>query len=453
MKSSFTKNSHQDSFPFFYLVQKECKQTKSKVLAKASKIHDMKTEANIDLIMDDDWDKKPNVTQMLPRASLEENRCNLCDYVSQKKSRVKKHKLLLHSKPSIILRIPLKSLKMKIKEKRSIPVEVKRPMADMKLMIPNNICNKSEPKTIENFVCKFCNYSSYKNENLIVHMNKFHKGDICIVQRPKKTTNFVCDLCDYSTDQNGHLKRHTLSKHTAYSVKCNQCDVSLKPNNLTRHMKEVHREAKELSCKDCNFTTLRLQHLKEHIDCKHGLVKLVCGLEATGAFCKYSTAFVKKLEEHKLRKHLGVPRLCGKCSFEASSRDILYHHINREHKNMQHQCILCDKTFTKNASLKNHIKSLHVKETEKCNLCDKVYTGRSGLKLHMQSKHLNVTFSCKHCLKGFHSRGSRQVHIKSIHLSEKSECSECGKTFNSDSAVRKHKTKAHKLVKKEGLHC
>ena len=385
-----------------------------------------------DFVMED-GDKKPNVTQMLPRAFLGDNKCNHCDYASQKKSRVRKHKLLSHSKPSLILRIPLKSLKPITKHKRSKPTGVKESMTEMKLMpmpmIRNSTCTESKPKT------DVCSYSSDKNKNL------------------KKNSKFVCELCDYSSDQNGHLKRHTLSKHTAYSVECKHCDVSLKPNNLTRHMKEVHREAIKLSCNDCNFTTLRLQHLKEHISCKHGLVKLVCGLDERGVFCKYSTAFLKKLEEHKLGKHLGVPRVCGKCGFEASSKDILYHHINREHKNMQHQCMLCDKTYTKNTSLKNHIKSVHVKETEKCHLCDKVYTGRSGLNLHIQSKHLKVTFSCEYCYKEFHSRNSRQVHIKSKHLSEKSKCSECKKEYNYDSALRKHKAKAHKLIKKEeGLH-
>lgn len=418
------------------------------------KDHDDLIKANMmqekkgDFVMEDE-DKKPNVTQMLPRASIEDLKCNLCDFVSQKKSHVKKHKLLLHSNPSLILRIPLKSFKWTSEEKRSITDE--DPMKDMKLMIPNNIC--TEPNTDTNFVCEFCNYSSDKNKNLQAHVKRIHNGAICILQKPKTTTKFVCDLCDYSSDQNGHLKRHTLSKHTEYFVECTQCDVSLKPNNLTRHMKEVHREAKELSCSVCNFTTLRLQHLKEHVSCRHGSVKLVCGLESTGVVCKYSTAFVKNLEEHKLRKHLGVPRVCVECGFEASSRDILYHHVNREHKNKQHQCMLCDKTYTKNSSLKNHIKIMHVKETEKCHLCEKVYTSCSALKFHIQSKHLNVTFSCEHCFKGFYSKASRQVHIKSLHLCEKTKCSECGKEYKDNSALRKHRTKAHRLIKKEeGLH-
>ena len=370
----------------------------------------------------------------------EDLKCNLCDFVSQKKSHMKKHNLRLHSKPSLILRIPLNIFKLKTEEKRPTT-------AGETIMFPNNVSTKL--KTGRNFVCEFCNYSSEKIKKLQAHIKKIHNGGISIVQRPQTTSKFVCDLCDYSSGQNGHLKRHKLSKHTDFSVECKQCHVSLKPNNLTRHMKEVHRQAKELSCNDCDFTTLRLQHLKEHISCKHGSEKLVCGLEVSGVFCQYRTAFVKKLEEHKLRKHLGVPRVCVECGFEASSNDILYHHINKEHKKMRHQCMLCDKTYTKNASLKNHIKTMHVKEMEKCHLCDKVYTGRFGLKKHIQSKHLHVTFPCEYCYKGFHSQASRRVHIKSMHLCEKSKCPECGKEYNDDSALRKHKTKAHKLIKKE----
>ena len=112
---------------------------------------------------------------------------------------------------------------------------------------------------------------------------------IATIPNIEPKTKFLCDLCDYTSDQNGHLKRHKLLKHTANFVNCNQCSASLKPNNLTRHMKEVHQEAKKLSCKECDFTTVRPQHLKEHISCKHGLVKLVCGLDLDGTFCKYST--------------------------------------------------------------------------------------------------------------------------------------------------------------------
>ena len=260
-------------------------------------------------------------------------------------------------------------------------------------------------------------------------------------------SRFPCGQCDYVATQNGHLKRHKVSKHSNITVECEQCQMSLKPNNMTRHMKEVHKDAKELNCDQCNFVTFRLQHLKEHIGCKHGKVKLLCDNEADGVLCKYSTAFAKKLEEHKLRKHLGVPRICQECGFKAHSRDILYHHMNREHKKLRHQCILCDKSFTKNTNLKLHIKSVHVKETEKCEMCKKFFKTKSGLRSHMQSKHLNKIYICVHCKKGFQLRNSRERHIKSVHLGEKSKCVHCEKEYNDPSALRKHYKKSHNTVK------
>ena len=367
-------------------------------------MHGIKTEKGFypdgDFVMDD-GDKKPNVTQMLPKR---ENQVLPSQTQMLPKSQNQEAKQSSHSRPSMIFRIPLKGLRMKTTEEICITNTKTEMITDM---------NLETIATIPNIESK---------------------------------TKFLCDLCDYTSDQNGHLKRHKLLKHTANFVNCNQCSASLKPNNLTRHMKEVHQEAKKLSCKECDFTTVRPQHLKEHISCKHSLVKLVCGLDLDGTFCKYSTTFEKQLEEHKLRKHLGVPRVCEECGFKASSRDILYHHVNRKHKNMQYQCMLCDKTYTKNASLKNHIKILHVKESERCHLCEKVYTGSAGLKHHIQSKHLNIRVACEYCNKDFHSRSSKLVHIKSKHLSKKSECQECRKKYNDDSALRKHKQKIHKLL-------
>ena len=90
----------------------------------------MMQEMKGDFVVEED--KKPNVTQMLPRAFIDDFKCNLCDFVSQKKSHVKKHKLLSHSKPSLILRIPLKSFKSATKGKR--PTTAEEPMKDMKLI-------------------------------------------------------------------------------------------------------------------------------------------------------------------------------------------------------------------------------------------------------------------------------------------------------------------------------
>ena len=58
-------------------------------------------------------------------------------------------------------------------------------------------------------------------------------------------SRFACGQCDYVATQNGHLKRHKVSKHSNITVECEQCQICLKPNNMTRHMKEVHRESRK----------------------------------------------------------------------------------------------------------------------------------------------------------------------------------------------------------------
>ena len=250
-----------------------------------------------------------------------------------------------------------------------------------------------------------------------------------ILQTNDDGQSFACEKHIYKSTQKEHLKRNKQSMHDNSEIICKLCLQRIFPNDLSRHIKEVHTTA-ILSCPDCDFITLEVRSLKNHIISNHQTNKMLCRLKKEdGTHCNFAHASEIKLNQHFERVHLKIIIHCTECNFETTSKDNLINHVKKEHTMDRYKCLICSNTFSKNANLKRHTAHCHLKQTVKCEECGKVYTDKSGLRLHVDSKHSNIKQICHLCDKPFSAKQNLSRHIDSVHKKCVYTC-ECGKTYN-----------------------
>ena len=157
--------------------------------------------------------------------------------------------------------------------------------------IKNNDDIKNEAiKSLKEYSCDKCDYTSNYNSSLTRHILRKHEG-----------VTYSCDECSSDvkySDKTG-LKRHKLLKHEGVRYGCDQCDYSAsRPETLKNHMAILHDEGGErfpcdkcdfqgksqlqikshqqnhkehaFSCNQCEFISKRKEHLQIHQVTSHG---------------------------------------------------------------------------------------------------------------------------------------------------------------------------------------
>lgn len=115
--------------------------------------------------------------------------------------------------------------------------------------------------------CNHCDYTTVRQGDLKKHIKETHE---------KLEQNLLhCNHCDYTTVRQGNLNRHMLTHankvHTIGKFKCDKCDFSDdKKNRLTQHLKRKHPMVDNVfECRECDFRTLLEDELGKHIKEQH----------------------------------------------------------------------------------------------------------------------------------------------------------------------------------------
>lgn len=167
---------------------------------------------------------------------------------------------------------------------------------------------------------------------------------------------FFCSMknCEASFVLEFHLQAHISQVHKS-SIKCpyENCDASMKPYLLKRHMKTVHEKITK-SCENCG-KFVNCTYLKSHLErCNNdGKATFICGVED----CKASFTIKDNLKLHIRRVHLETQ---ARCPFENCDVYLkpsgLRNHVNILHENARGNCRNCGQQIFRE-NLRRHLKS------------------------------------------------------------------------------------------------
>ena len=194
---------------------------------------------------------KSNILSLLQNARLYWDKCEYCDYTSDKRSNLNKHVKETHKK---LEQKPLCCNHCDFTTVRQ---------GDLKKHIKETH-EKLEQKLLH---CNYCDYTTVRQGDLKKHINENHE---------KLEQNLLhCNHCDYTNMRQGNLNRHMLTHankiHKIGQFKCDKCDFSDdKKNRLTQHLKRKHLMVDNVfECRECDFRTLLENELGKHIKEQH----------------------------------------------------------------------------------------------------------------------------------------------------------------------------------------
>ena len=164
------------------------------------------------------------------------------------------------------------------------------------------------------FNCQFCDTKFRSNRELGLHILK-HSD-----KHP-----FICTICEKGFKWKQVLKMHMLTHSNDQAHKCPTCDFTTKhkstlKTHLNRHM------GKSFSCPECKFTTAREQNLREHMK-NHNREGFTCSI------CHEKFSQKKNLTRHLVRHSTKLPNLsCNECNFTTLRKDKLTAHMHMKHQ-------------------------------------------------------------------------------------------------------------------------
>jgi hypothetical protein len=243
----------------------------------------------------------------------------------------------------------------------------------------------------------------------------------CRKYRKTQEHKFECQECDYKCSAKNDLSKHIKTVHRKIKdLQCEECDFkSSTSSGLNIHIKTVHKKIKDFQCEKCDFKSSTGSVLYSHIRAVHKKIKSFQCNE-----CDYNCSAKGNLSQHIDRVHKKVKNFqCKECDYKSFSKEHLNIHIKQIHKKIKDfQCEQCDYSCSTNSSLSQHINNIHKKIKKfNCDKCDLKFSGRSNLSVHIKRIHtLERPFKCldENCDIKFVTNSDMKTHFNSFHTLE-----------------------------------
>lgn len=289
-------------------------------------------------------------------------RCDIdnCNYKSNQKYRVKRHKRNVHNIDIIWHYCDIDNCDHKEKEKTHLKRH-KRNIHNIDVVWHN--CDIKE-----------CNYKTKEKTSLKFHKRNRHNIDVIW---------YECNLCEMKFKDNGKLKRHLSYQHniniTWYVCDIEKCDSKFKTNeDLKRHKRHKHDiDVIWYDCdiQNCTFKCKSNSELKHHKTYKHkiGVIWRPCTIDN----CDYKGKSNVDLKQHLANKHnINVKwYYCNidECNTQYKSKSNLAQHQEKIHDIGKHKCDICLLNRNSNISF-----TINNKKQKICRYCFNKLTNKDS---------------------------------------------------------------------------
>ena len=266
---------------------------------------------------------------------------------------------------------------------------------------------KQNRKTKIHF-CESCNFQATNGKTLRKHVTLMHGRK----EKPYKKCRFCMEEFQMREDQtmNSRYRNHLEKFHSTQDLSefkeefdkmdcltCSVCGKSVygsNPNmaqsNLNRHMKDKHEngvgEKVLVSCPQCE-KTVNPKYLKKHIELTHNDAKFTC--DQCGKSCKNKQQMRLHIKEHSSDPADSFQ--CELCHEIIPASGSLRLHMYLKHGGRKFNPVTCDecgKQLSDKSKLQKHKDSVHLnKKPYKCDLCDLSVSRIDNLKQHKVRVH------------------------------------------------------------------
>ncbi|VEN58024.1 unnamed protein product [Callosobruchus maculatus] len=320
--------------------------------------------------------EEPSDMDLLDQKPLKTYCCDLCNYETNHKDRIKSHSLV-HDKAGKPL------YKCDICDFKSYHKASLR---------SHGIIHDTRNKKL--YRCSFCNYTTYRQRNFSQHK---------LVHDQSGQPLYICDTCQYQTYRRHNMVAHQLV-HTKREVKLQNCDIcDGKTYYLGRHTRAVHpNRYQPEKCSHCDQSYNTKRSLKHHILQAHPLVPDVSSINQIFSceHCKYKTNKCSNLTSHMLTHDFEGELFkykCTICDYKTPRKHSYGRHMKGHEKVKEFVCSDCGKEFLRKSCFDEHILTYHVANEELletithtihfCQICEFRTTIVSKLMVHYKKKH------------------------------------------------------------------
>ena len=280
-----------------------------------------------------------------------------------------------------------------------------------------------------------------------------HPGNCqAVVNGRDKEETHLCPSCGRCFNSEKMMERHMSQVHKEKrSISCTICCQKLKNNyRLETHISDhlctsTNAEISSdvcMTCAHCNQNFKKSRDLQAHFQKSSCLAQ-----KSKSSMLRSSSVIEETLTEFKttvnsIQHNFSVEEVCTDPKYLPSSvtrrRKSPWNKKRQQHK-FCNLCHMCGKSFTLRHYLRQHLVSHWDWRPFKCQHCNKRFKRRSILQEHLALHSNAKQFHCKICQKKFNFASVMRQHM-TVHSSERvHKCDICHKNFKHSSSLRKHR--------------